>query len=135
MSNSLDEILCPLGEGYHWYKAFVELKPVPGMTSWLFDIEETQDGPAVGGGFIHLVLAGISIRQIVDRIENVAAEENVELADIVSVIRVDDVSDLPMLEETDALDPAISDCIDAGVSPDTVAFGVIYLHSEDEDQN
>lgn len=135
MSNSLDEILCPLGEGYHWYKAFVELKPVSGKTSWLFDIEETQDEPAVGGGFIHLVLAGLSIRQIVDRIENVAAEENVELADIVSVIRVDDVSDLPMLEDTDALDPAISDCIDAGFSPDTVAFGVIYLYPEDEDRN
>ena len=135
MSNSLDEVLCPLGNGYHWYKAFVELKPIAGKTAWLFDIEEAQEGPAAGGGFIHLVLAAISIRQIVDRIENVAAEENVELADIVSVIRVDDVSDLPMLEDTDALDPAISDCIDAGFSPDTVAFGVIYLYPEDEDQN
>ena len=134
MSNSLNEILCPLGDGCYWYKAFVELKPIPGKNAWLFDIDETQVGPAVGGGFIHLVLAGLSIRQVVDRIENVATEENVELADIISVMRVYDISDLPMLEETNALDPAISECIDAGFSPDTVAFSVIYFYPEDDDQ-
>lgn len=134
MSKSLDEVLCPVSDGYHWYKTFVELKPIPGKNAWLFNIEETQKGPDVGGGFIYLVLAGFSIRQIIDRIENIAGKENVELADIISVIRIEDISDLPIDEETEALDPAISECIDAGFNADSVAFSVIYLYPEDEDQ-
>ena len=134
MNKNLDEILCPIGEGYHWYKAFVELKPILGKAAWLFNFEEAQMAPAVGGGFIYLVLAGPSIREVIDRVEDVARKENVELVDIISVQRVEDLSDLPTDEETETLDPAISECIDAGFNADSVAFSVIYLYPENKDQ-
>ena len=48
--------------------------------------------------------------------------------------RVEDLSDLPTDEETETLDPAISECIDAGFNADSVAFSVIYLYPENKDQ-